>query len=197
MGCPSDKPQHTDVYHCMQGPVIEPLQLTGNEHVADFIDNVYARSGFGGRRLAEACQLYSRMLNENTTVGLTVAGALTPIGMSGVIISLIKAGFVDFIISTGANLYHDLHRPYDCPMVQGEADVNDNALAEVGIARIYDVFIEDQDTLMATDKCILQALANMDTSRPFSTADLHHALGKAVSKSAPHPEKSIKHILGF
>ena len=191
MGCPSDKQHNTDVDHWMQGPVIEPLQLTGNEQVADFIDNVYARSGFGGRRLAEACQLYSHMLNENTTVGLTVAGALTPIGMSGVIISLIKAGFVDFIISTGANLYHDLHRPYDCPMVQGEADVDDNALADVGIARIYDVFIEDEDTLMATDKCILQALANMDTSRPFSTAELHHALGKAVSKSAPHPEKSM------
>ncbi|MCH8965913.1 MAG: deoxyhypusine synthase family protein, partial [Planctomycetes bacterium] len=111
----------------MQGASIEPLELRGNENIVDLIDNVYARSGFNGRRLAEACELYSRMLRENTTVGLTLAGAMTPIGMSGVIISLIEAGFVDFIISTGANLYHDLHRPYDCPMVQGSPNIDDNA----------------------------------------------------------------------
>ena len=118
---PSDKAQNADAQQWMQGASIEPLELRGNENVVDLIDNVYARSGFNGRRLAEACALYSRMLHENTTVGLTLAGAMTPIGMSGVIISLIEAGFVDFIISTGANLYHDLHRPYDCPMVQGDA----------------------------------------------------------------------------
>jgi deoxyhypusine synthase len=175
----------------MQGTSIEPLELDGNENIVDLIDNVYARSGFNGRRLAEACELYSRMLQGNTTVGLTLAGAMTPIGMSGVIISLIEAGFVDFIISTGANLYHDLHRPYNCPMVQGDADLDDNALADEGIARIYDVLIEDEETLVATDKCILAALDGLDTSQPFSTAGLHHALGRAVAKSAPRPEKSL------
>ena len=118
MSCPSNKTRTADAQQWMQGASIEPLELRGNENIVDLIDNVYARSGFNGRRLAEACELYSRMLQSNTTVGLTLAGAMTPIGMSGVIISLIKAGFVDFIISTGANLYHDLHRPYDCPMVQ-------------------------------------------------------------------------------
>ena len=191
MTCPSEKPRPSDVAQWMGGASIEPLQLDGNENIADLIDNVYAKSGFNGRRLAEACELYCRMLDRNTTVGLTIAGAMTPIGMSGVIISLIKSGFVDFIISTGANLYHDLHRPYDCPMVQGQADADDNALADVGIARIYDVFIEDEDTLMATDKCILQALEGLDTSQPFSSANLHYALGRAVSESAPHPEKSM------
>ncbi len=191
MPCPSDKAQNADAQQWMLGASIEPLELRGNENVVDLIDNVYARSGFNGRRLAEACKLYSRMLQENTTVCLTLAGAMTPIGMSGVIISLIEAGFVDFIISTGANLYHDLHRPYDCPMVQGDANIDDNALADVGIARIYDVLIEDEDTLMATDKCILAALDGLDTSQPFSTAALHYQLGQAVAKSAPHPEKSL------
>ncbi len=192
MQCSSrKKPEQKDAAYWMQGPSIEPLQLAGNEHIADLIDQVYAKSGFNARRLAQACRLYARMLNESTTVGLTLAGAMTPIGMSGVIISLIEAGFVDLMISTGANIYHDLHRPYDCPMVQGQADIDDNALADVGIARIYDVFIEDEDTLMATDRCILDALGNLDYSKPFSTADLHFALGEAVAKSAPHPEKSM------
>ena len=175
----------------MTGPMIEPLALDGAESVADLIDNVFARSGFNGRRLAEAAVLYSRMVSQTTTVGLTLAGAMTPIGMSGIVISLIEAGFVDFIISTGANLYHDLHRPYDAPMVQGHHVVDDNELADAGIARIYDTFIEDGDTLLATDRAILEALRDFDTAEPFSTAVLHNALGQAVARTAPHPEKSL------
>lgn len=175
----------------LDGPMIEPLRLEGNEAVVDLIDNVYAKSGFNGRRLAAAARLFARMIDDNATVALTVAGAMTPIGMSGIFSSLIKNGFVDFVISTGANLYHDLHRPYAMPMVQGSPEVDDNELADEGVARIYDVFIADDETLMATDRVILEAVERMDTSTPFSTATLHHRLGTAVRASAPHPEKSF------
>jgi len=181
-GCPNE---------WMCGRTIEPLQLQGSENVADLIDNVFASSGFNARRLAEAAQLFSRMLREPTTVCLTLAGAMTPIGMSGVIIALIERGFVDFIISTGANLYHDLHRPFDAPMVQGFSEIDDNELADCGIARIYDVFIEDEDTLAATDRVILRAVDRIRPDGPLSTADLHFALGRAVAETAPHPEKSL------
>jgi len=174
----------------LSGPTIEPLQLAGNESVGDLIDNVFAKSGFNARRLAEGAQLYARMLEADATVCITIAGAMTPIGMSGVFNSLIEKGLVDFIISTGANLYHDLHRPFDMPMVQGSPEVDDNALADQGIARIYDVFITDDDTLTATDAVILDAVAKIDTSKPFSTAYLHHRLGELVWECAPHPEKS-------
>src|SRR5262249_54957116 len=133
----------------LAGPQIEPLKLKGNEHVADMIDHCYARSGFNARRLAEACQLYSRMLQHDTTVAGTLSGAMTPIGMGGVLGSLIEAGFIDFMISTGANLYHDLHRALDCPVAQGRFDADDNELADAGVARIYDVFIGEDETLMA------------------------------------------------
>ncbi len=175
----------------LQGKPIEPLALDGNEAVADLIDHVYANSGFNSRRLAEGAQLYARMLDDGATVGLTIAGAMTPIGMSGIFTSLIEHGFVDFIISTGANIYHDLHRPYEFPMVQGSADVDDNDLADEGVARIYDVFIQDDDTLMATDEVILDALDSFDSSVPFSTAKLHYHLGQCVLDGAPHPEKSF------
>ena len=173
------------------GTSIEPLELAGNENVADMIDSVFAASGFNARRLAEGAQLYRRMIDDGATIALTVAGAMTPIGMSGVFVSLIKKGFVDFIIATGANVYHDLHRPFDLPMVQGSHLVDDNELADVGVARIYDVFIGDEDTLMATDRVILEALSHFDASEPFSTAALHYALGKSIGKTAPHPEKSF------
>lgn len=186
---PCPKPRSENDW--LDGPTIDPLTLQGNEQVADLIDNVYAGSGFNARALADAAQLYSRMLQENTTVALTLAGAMTPIGMSGIIIALMERGFIDFIVSTGANLYHDLHRPFDQPVVQGSAEVDDNALADEGVARIYDIFIHDDDTLTATDKVILDSLGKFDHSEPFSTADLHHHLGKVVSEDAPHPEKSL------
>ncbi len=177
--------------HWLDGPTIEPLNLVGNEHVADLIDNVFAHSGFNARRLAEGAQLYRRMLEANATVCLTVAGAMTPIGMSGVISTLIERGFVDFMIATGANLYHDLHRPFEFPVVQGSPNVDDNVLADDGIARIYDVFIGADETLMATDKVILDAVRQFDTTKPFSTARLHHRLGQIVWEQAPRPEKSL------
>jgi len=170
---------------------IKPLRLPGNENVADLIDNAFAHSGFNGRRLAEGAQLYMRMIEANATIALTVAGAMSPIGMGGAISSLIEKGFIDFIIATGANLYHDLHLAFGFPMVQGTAEVDDNVLAEDGVARIYDVFIGEEDTLMATDNKVLELLKGFDFSKPFSTAAMHHAMGKALWDKSPHPEKSF------
>ncbi len=174
-----------------QLPTINPLQLEGAEQVADLIDNVYAKSGFNARRLAEAAKLYAHMIEEDATICLTLAGAMTPIGMSGVINSLIRAGFIDCIISTGANLYHDMHRPFDLPMKQGEFAVDDDELAEHGIARIYDVFIGDEETLLATDKIILNAMQRIRPQEPLSTAQLHRALGEELEKLAHHPDWSL------
>lgn len=171
--------------------MIDPLELAGNENLADLIDNVYARSGFNGRRLAEAAQLYSHMIDDGATIALTISGAMTPIGMSGVITSLMDRGFIDSIISTGANLYHDMHRPFDQPMVQGHWEVDDNKLADTGVARIYDVFIQDEGTLQATDRVILSALQGFEPDEEFSTARLHYHLGRRILAEAPHPERSF------
>jgi deoxyhypusine synthase len=175
----------------LEGVSIEPLDPAGCENVADLIDGVFARSGFNARRLAEGAQLYAHMLDAGATVCLTVAGAMTPIGMGGIFSRLIEKGFIDFVIATGANLYHDLHRAYDFPMVQGSPNVDDNLLAEDGVARIYDVFIGEQGTLMATDRVVQEAAKRLDLARPFSTATLHHALGRYVTETAPKPEKSF------
>lgn len=175
----------------LDAPPIQAMQLAGNESVADLIDNGFAHSGFNGRRLAEGAQLYARMIDTNATVALTVAGAMAPIGLGGAFISLIERGFVDFMIATGANLYHDLHLAYGFPMVQGSAEVDDNALAEDGVARIFDVFIGEEDTLMATDNTVLELLKGFDLFTPFSTARMHHYMGRSLWKQAPHPEKSF------
>ena len=175
----------------ISGKMIEPLKLVGNEHISNLIDGVFANSGFNARRLAEACKLFSRMIDEDTTIALTLAGAMTPIGMSGPIISLIENGFVDFIVSTGANLYHDMHRPFNYPMFQGQFIVDDNELAEQDIARIYDVYIEDKDTLQATDTIVHRAAKDLPSNEPISTARLHRALGECIAKQAPKANKSL------
>lgn len=175
----------------MAGRQVEPIQLRGNANIADLIDHCYAASGFNGRRLAEACQLYSRMLDAGATVGLTVSGAMTPIGMQGVMIDLMKAGFVDWIVSTGANLYHDLHRAFDYPVTQGHWMVDDNALADAGVARIYDTFIEDDGTLMATDQVILRAARAITADKAMSTAAFHWHLARRLAETAPRADKSM------
>lgn len=175
----------------MSGRQVEPIHVKPHANVADMVDHCYAASGFNGRRLAEACQLYARMLNARATVCLTLSGAMTPIGMQGVLIDLIEAGFVDWIISTGANLYHDLHRAFDCPVAQGHWLVDDNELADAHVARIYDTFIGDAETLTATDHVIMEAAERIDRSRPMSTARFHWQLARALADRAPHPEKSL------
>lgn len=175
----------------LESRMIEPLVLEGREAVADMIDHVFAASGFNARCLAEGAQLYVRMLAADATVCITLAGAMTPIGMSGVFITLMERGLVDFIVSTGANLFHDLQRPFDLPMVQGSPNVDDNILAEDGIARIYDVFIPNDDTLTGGDALVHDAVAALDSSRPLSSATFHHKLGELVWEKAPHPEKSM------
>ena len=185
------KPPDSWCRDVMSGPTVDPVQLRKDDTVRDFFDRVFARSGFNGRRLAEAGRLYLRMIESGATICLTLAGAMTPIGMSGVIVELMEKGFVDFIISTGANLYHDLHRPYGFPVVQGDAEMDDEELHACGVARIYDTFIDEEETLIATDRVVQEAILQMRPDHPISTADLHHYLGRQVLKRAGTPRGSL------
>ncbi len=191
MNTHANKPESRGQAFWLEGRRIEPLELSGNEKVADMIDNVFAGSGFNARLLAEGAKLYARMLDANATVCITLAGAMTPIGVGGIFISLIEKGFVDFIISTGANVFHDMQRAFDFPMVQGNPNVDDNVLAEDGVARIYDVFIPNDDELAGADAIVHDAVARLDASRPVSSAALHRTLGELIWEKGLYPEKSM------
>lgn len=171
-------------------PQITPQVLKKGMKVKDLVDE-YSRAGaFNAGRLAEACKLYCHMIDEDATVGLTLSGAMTPTGMGGILITLIEQGFVDFIISTGANLYHDLHFALNLPVHQGDFRVDDTELYEAGIERIYDVFITD-DLLLKTDKFIQDVTRGLSITEPISTADFHYHLGNAVLKDTPSPQLSF------
>jgi deoxyhypusine synthase len=163
----------------LKGQRILPRPITGDETAADLIDNAFL--AYNGARLREACQLFTqKMLEPDVTVGMTLTGALTPAGLGmAALIPLIESGFVDWIISTGANLYHDTHFGLGLAMHRGNAQESDVVLREEGVVRIYDVFF-DYDVLLSTDAFFRQIIRLPEFQRPMSSAEFHYLCGKYV-----------------
>src|SRR3954464_8405696 len=134
----------------LSGRRIDPLAITGGESVADLVDETFL--AYNAARLREACQLFTqKMLDTDVTVGVSITGALTPAGLGiSALIPLMRAGFIDWIISTGANLYHDTHFGIGLSMHEGNPQTSDIVLREEEVVRIYDIFF-DYTVLLDTD----------------------------------------------
>ena len=160
----------------LRGRRIDPVAITGTETAADLIDNAFL--AFNAGRLREACALFTdRMLGPEVTIGMSLTGAMTPAGLGmSTIIPLLEAGFVDWIISTGANLYHDAHFGLGLAMHQGTPFVDDVELRDKGVVRIYDVFF-DYSVLLSTDAFVREVSAREEFQRPMSSAEYHYLLG--------------------
>ena len=165
----------------LRGRRINPAAITGQETVADLIDNAFL--AYNGGRLREACLLFTqRMLEPNVTVGMSLTGAMTPAGLGmSTIIPLMEAGFVDWIISTGANLYHDAHFGLGLAMHQGTPHADDVELRDKGVVRIYDIFF-DYSVLLSTDAFIREVSARDEFQRSMSTAEYHYLLGGYIAE---------------
>jgi deoxyhypusine synthase len=163
----------------LSGAPIAPRPLTGRETVPELIDNAFLAYNAG--RLREACRLFAeRMLDPRGTVGMSLTGALTPAGLGmSTVIPLIEAGFVDWIVSTGANLYHDAHFALGFSMHRGDARADDVELRERGVVRIYDIFF-DYRVLLRTDLFIREVSVRPEFQRPMSSAEYHYLLGGYV-----------------
>src|SRR5580765_6373553 len=165
----------------LRGQRIEPTAISGRETVATLIDNAFLAYNAG--RLREGCQLFTqRMLEADTTVGMTLTGAMTPAGLGmSCLIPLMEAGFVDWIISTGANLYHDAHFALGLAMHRGTPFADDVELREKGVVRIYDIFF-DYRVLLSTDLFVREVSARKEFQRPMSTAEYHYLLGGYIKE---------------
>jgi deoxyhypusine synthase len=178
--------------HSFTGRKIDPPIVSANMTVQQLI-NFYGSTGYNARRLAEAAEILKEMIDTDSTVCLTLAGAMTPIGIGRTISAMIEAGFIDWIVSTGANVYHDLHFAYDLPVRQGHFDVDDDILYSKQIVRIYDVYIKEMGTLQAQDIVVQREIKRAKKAIPHnaSTADIAYALGKAAKENSKYPEKSF------
>jgi deoxyhypusine synthase len=165
----------------LKGKKIAPRRIDGSETVAQLIDGTF--QAYNSGRLREAAQLFTeKMLGSKVTVGLTLTGALTPAGLGmSCLIPLIEAGFVDWIISTGANLYHDTHFGLGLAMHRGNPTESDVLLREEGVVRIYDIFF-DYDVLLSTDAFFRKIIRAPEFQRSMSSAEFHWLCGKYVAE---------------
>lgn len=174
----------------LNGPQIIPRRVHPDMTVAELIDQQF--QAYNAARLSEAARLYAgEMLapGNDVTIGLTMAGALTPAGLGGCLITLMENGFIDFIISTGANLYHDMHHALAMTLHRGDFRLDDTLLQEEGVIRIYDILFADQ-VLLDTDAFVRECLKSLP-NRPISTSQLHYHLGMQLLKAGVNPEYSV------
>lgn len=162
-------------------PRLNPLGIGKNISAADLIDQTFL--AYNGGRLREAAKLLTeKMLPEDGFIGMSLTGALTPAGLGkSCLIPLMKAGFVDWIVSTGANLYHDLHYGLNMELYQGSPFLDDVTLHRDGVIRIYDILF-DYNVLLDTDAFVREVIQGPEFQRPMGTDEFHYLLGKYVSE---------------
>lgn len=162
-------------------PRLNPLGVGKDISAADLIDQTFM--AYNGGRIREAAQLLTqKMLPEDGFIGMSLTGALTPAGLGkSCLIPLMRAGFVDWIVSTGANLYHDLHYGLDMFLYAGSPFLDDVDLHKDGVIRIYDVLF-DYNVLLDTDAFVREVIQGPEFQRAMGTDEFHFLLGKYVSE---------------
>lgn len=165
----------------LQGKRVLPKPVSPEMSLASIIDNMDA---YNGGRLRAACQLMKEKYSqEDVTIGLSIAGALTPAGLGpSTIIPLMNHGFVDWFVATGANMYHDLHFAFNMPLFRGSHNVDDADLRDKGVTRIYDILFDYQDVLMETDKILRKIMLRPEFQKEMGTREFYHLLGKVVDE---------------
>lgn len=166
--------------HLLGGAKIAPPPLRGGMTAREVIDAAFL--AYNGARLREACRLFTeKMLAEDVTIGMTVSGALTPGGLgASCLVPLIEHGFVDWIVSTGANLYHDAHFPLGKELHAGSPFVDDKELRKNEVVRIYDVLFS-YEVLLDTDRFYRELAASAEFQRGMGTAEFHYLAGKYLA----------------
>jgi deoxyhypusine synthase len=169
---------------------IDPPPLTGQTTLPQLVEDAFLSYNAG--RLREACRLFtSKYLDDKTTVGLSLSGALTPAGLGiSCLVPLVEAGFIDWIISTGANLYHDTHFALGMDMHQSRPGLDDLELRKHQVIRIYDI-VFDYENLLGTDRFFRTLCRGAAFQKTMGTAEFHYLAGKYLA--AREDEQGLRH----
>ncbi len=165
----------------LKGKRVLPKPTSKDSTLVSVIDNMDA---YNGGRLRAACQLLrDKYSQEDVTIGVSLAGALTPAGLGpSTIIPLMNHGFVDWLTATGANMYHDLHFAFNMPLYRGSHNVDDADLRDKGVTRIYDILFDYQDVLMETDKILRKIMLRPEFQKEMGTREYYYHLGKVIDE---------------
>jgi deoxyhypusine synthase len=171
---------HMEKHHYLSGKRVLPEPIKKKSTLANVIDNMDA---YNGGRLRAACQLLKEKYSKpDVTIGMSIAGALTPAGLGpSAIIPLMNHGFVDWLVATGANMYHDMHFALNMPLFRGSHNVDDADLRDKGVTRIYDILFDYQDVLMATDRVLRKIMLRPEFQKEMGTREYYHLLGKVLN----------------
>lgn len=174
-------------------PDIIPIPMKKEMSIPDLI-RYMGRTSFEARNVLRGAELFQTMIDEKDTIWLGIAGAGVAGGMGGMVISLLEAGFVDVICSTGAQVYHDLHFAFNLPVKAIHPSADDNLLRKQGDTRIYDVGIREKETLERQDEIIREFIRDkypVLSENPLSSWEFNYQLGLWVKENALHPERSF------
>lgn len=176
-GASAPEPSETSPF--LKGPRIHPQPIRAGMTVSELIRQSFL--AYNAARIREACRLLSElMLQEDVTVGLSLTGALTPAGLGlSALNPLIRGGYVDWIVSTGANLYHDTHFGLHLAMHQGAPNLDDVQLRRDGVVRIYDILF-DYRVLLSTDAFYREMITTPPFQKVLSSAEFHHLAGRYI-----------------
>ena len=163
------------------------MEVNGRTSVSQLLSKMGGVS-FQGRNLSITYDVWKRMLSDRTTIFMGLAGALVPAGMRRLLAHVIESRWIDCLVSTGANLFHDIHETLGRYHWKGSPYVDDNQLRQEGIDRIYDTFAAE-DEFRQTDEYIANFAAGLDQTRPYSTREFLYLLGEKLS--ADSSEKGI------
>ncbi len=158
------------------------------------IDSAFLSYNAG--RLREGCQLFVRkMLAGNGTVGLALSGALTPAGLGmSCLVPLLEAGFIDWMVSTGANLYHDAHYALGMDLFQAGPNLPDRELRDNQVIRIYDI-VFDYENLLGTDRFFRTLCRGPAFQHIMGTAEFHALVGKYLAEREQQTGRVGKSLL--
>lgn len=150
-------------------------------------------ASFQGRNVGLANKIFKEMADSGTTIFLTLAGAITPTGLGGMIIEAMELGFIDIVVSTGANLTHDIHFALNTPLFKCNPErIDDIELRNKNMERIYDIILHPS-CLTKTAEFIRSVLRKYGHTGPrlISTAEFNYWIGKEIYKNSPYPNRSV------
>jgi len=170
------KPKSKNKSRYLKGGRITPQKISGNISIVDLVEKYF--QAYNAARLSEACKVFvNKMLDDDVTIGMSLTGALTPAGLGSSIRPLIENGFVDWIVSTGANMYHDTHFALGHSLYRGNPFVDDRQLRKEWVIRIYDVLF-DADVLFHTDAFYRKLIMLPEFQKKIPTSEFYYRLGK-------------------
>ena len=182
--------------HCLTGRLVTPPEAgLDRVGITELVDQYFLAYNAG--RLREACRLFAeKMLSEDVTVGLGLSGALTPAGLGvSCLVPMIECGWIDWITTTGANIFHDLHHGLGLPIALAGPNADDAQLKREGLVRIYDLVLE-HETLTATDEFLRDVLGGPKYQHTMSSAELHHRLGGRIAEEEERRGRRGRTFLG-